>query len=368
MFFLFSSLSTYARILTNKLNVFRKVQNIIRPGNGRGSIRTILSHLAKVKNPMQSLKLDAERLNEAWVLVDEGAPFLETQCLSIVEAMDLSPRLYRVKMSWFWRYIPAMLIPNFIARVQATPKPLSPPWPSFVVCGGQVGLKLGRYLKNKHTVFTVALGSTSSPSFQKIIIESPVQGEENKQIVTFGPLHRIYSEGLSEARKIFYRKIDHLPKPRVGLFLRGDEPLEPLLESLTFLYKKAPFSLMIYGETLLEEKEEIFSELLKEIPYILWNGTGEDPYLGFLAHSEAIIVSNASSLMVAEATSAGKPLFIYCSSVLDPYSQALIQKGYAMMLTKDSSLFAHSSLPLLHETQRVADLLKEAYTKTMPSL
>jgi len=205
-------------------------------------------------------------------------------------------------------------------------------------------------------------------SFQKIIIESHMQGEKNNQIMTFGPLHRIYSEGLSEARKTFYRKIDHLPKPRVGIFLGGGEPLESLLESLTLLYKKAPFSLMIYRETLLEDKKEIFSEALKEIPYILWDGKGEDPYLGFLAHSDAIIVSNTSSLMVAEATSAGKPLFIYCSSALDPYSQSLIQKGYATLLTTDSSLFARSYLPLLQETQRVARLLEEAYAKTRPYL
>ena len=66
---------------------------------------------------------------------------------------------------------------------------------------------------------------------------------------------------------------------------------------------------------------------------------------------------------MAEATSAGTPLFIYSIYKINPYVQALIQKGYASLLTKDSLLFSRAAPPLIQETKRVAQLLKEAYAE-----
>ena len=315
---------------------------------------------------MRSSRLSIVNPAKVWVLVDKDNPFLETQCLGIAEAMDFPAHLYRVSVPWGWKYIPLWLVPDIILRVHSTPKPLMSPWPSLVICGGKVGLKIGSYLRKKHNSFTVAFGSTSS-SFHKVVIESCQQGEKRNKIMTLGPLPRIHPEGLLQARQSVYRKMDHLPKPRIGLFLEGQEPLLPLIDFLKNFYKKTPFSLMIYEEKLSEERRKCLAMGFKEIPHLLWDGQGEDPYLGFLAHSETIIVSNSSSLMMAEASSVGKPLFIYPISSLDLYVQALIQKGYAALLTKESSLFSRIVLPPLQETQRVAQIVKEAYTEALNS-
>lgn len=227
---------------------------------------------------------------------------------------------------------------------------------------GKISLNVGVTLKKRLNTFVVALGPTTS-AFHKVIVESHKYGEKSNTISTFGPLHRIHPEVLSQARTTFYRKIDHLPKPRVGIFFEGNECLESLIETLNFLYKKTTFSLMIYGKDLSEEDKKRLSYAFEKIPHLQWQSMGENPYLGFLSHSDAIIVSNTFTLKVAEATAVGKPLFIYPVCSFDPYVQTLIQRGYASILTKDSSLFSYSILPPLQETMRVAQILKEAYSQ-----
>lgn len=310
---------------------------------------------------MRLPRLSIVNPRKAWILVDQNNPLLEMQCLAVAELMDFPAHLHRVSMPWFWRYMPLGLGVDVTVRAHSTPKPLMTPWPSFVLCSGSVALKIGTYLRKKHHTFTVALG-TSSSSFHKVVLEGHQQDEKSNKIITLGPLHRIHADVLLQARKTFYRKIDHLPKPRVGLFLEGEEPLEPLREELICLYKKTPFSLMIHGGMLSEKNKKYLTAFPQEIPQLFWHGQENDPYLGFLAHSDAIIVSNSSSLKVAQASSAGTSLFIYPSRPLNAYVQTLIQKGYASLLTRDSFLFSRSRLPPLQEAKRVASLLKEAYT------
>jgi mitochondrial fission protein ELM1 len=296
--------------------------------------------------------------------VDENNPFLETQCLAVVEAMDLPAHLHRVSMPRLWHYLPLGMFPDIMIRVHSAPKPLTSPWPTFVMCGGKVALKIGTYLRKKHNTFTVALGPASS-SFHKVLLKSHKQEEKKNTIMTLGPLHRIHPALLAQGRKTFYRKIDHLPNPRIGLLLEGEEDIHSLTDTLTFLYKKAPFSLMIYGKGLSEEKQKHLAVSFENIPHLLWKGQQVDPYLGFLAHSEATIVSNASSLMVAEASSLGKPLFIYPSASLDMYTDVLIKRGYATILNKDSILLSRFILPPLQEAQRVAEIVKDAYLQAL---
>lgn len=179
---------------------------------------------------MKSSRLSTSNPTKAWILVDEGNSFLETQCLAVAEAMDIPAHLYRVSMDWYWKYIPLWLIPDIMAKVSVTQKPLTSLLPSFVVCGGEVGLILGANLRKKHHAFTVGFGPASS-SFHKIILESHFQGEQKNKIHTLGPLHRIHPESLIKARQTFYRTIDHLPKPRVTLLIGREEGLDTLVNT-----------------------------------------------------------------------------------------------------------------------------------------
>jgi mitochondrial fission protein ELM1 len=43
---------------------------------------------------------------------------------------------------------------------------------------------------------------------------------------------------------------------------------------------------------------------------VYWNGAGDNPYLGYLAHADAILVTGDSVNMVSEAAATGKPVHV----------------------------------------------------------
>ena len=46
------------------------------------------------------------------------------------------------------------------------------------------------------------------------------------------------------------------------------------------------------------------------MPHIVWDGSGDNPYFGFLALADAIVVTEDSVNMVTEAAGTGKPVYV----------------------------------------------------------
>ena len=102
---------------------------------------------------------------------------------------------------------------------------------------------------------------------------------------------------------------------------------------------------------------------LKNIPHYsyLWGDTGNNPYLGFLACSDNIIVTGDSVSMCCEATATQKPLRIFTGqNWLTPkhirFVQSLYDKGYATQLSKENQIQQTSSQPL-NTAKQIADLI-----------
>jgi len=53
-----------------------------------------------------------------------------------------------------------------------------------------------------------------------------------------------------------------------------------------------------------------FSRAVAEVPCSIWDGNGDNPYFGFLALADAIVVTGDSVNMVTEAAGTGKPVFV----------------------------------------------------------
>lgn len=313
---------------------------------------------------MKSLRFPTSSPHKAWVLVDEEESFIEKQCLALMEGVDFPCHFYRVSFEYSWKFIPWWLTPNFMIKVAATPKPLRSPWPTFIICGGKAGLKVGAYLRKKQASFVVGVGASSS-YFDQTVQIGDAPKEQGKKVVSFGPIHRLYPELLLQARKSIYRKIDHLPKPRIGLFLTGQDHPETLISSVHALHKRTSLSLMIWVEDPTQVSLHKLKKGFENLPHVLWEGKGENPYVGFLAHSDGIIVSSTSPLMVAEVSVVGKPFFIYQTDSLDSYMKALIQKGYASLLTEQSSILSRGTFSPPQEAFRIAQLLKERYMESL---
>ena len=103
-------------------------------------------------------------------------------------------------------------------------------------------------------------------------------------------------------------------------------------------------------------------EILKDIPNFsyLWGAKGDNPYLGFLACADNLIVTGDSVSMCCEATAAKKPLRIFTgSNWLTPkhlrFVQSLFDKQYATMLTDKIEEDATSKPSPLNTAKEIAD-------------
>jgi hypothetical protein len=58
------------------------------------------------------------------------------------------------------------------------------------------------------------------------------------------------------------------------------------------------------------EVEAALRDALAHTPAYIWDGTGENPYLAYLALADYIVVTADSVNMVSEACTTGKPVFV----------------------------------------------------------
>ena len=49
---------------------------------------------------------------------------------------------------------------------------------------------------------------------------------------------------------------------------------------------------------------------IEDVPHLLWDGAGDNPYFAFLALADAIVVTEDSVNMVTEAAGTGKPVYV----------------------------------------------------------
>ena len=57
--------------------------------------------------------------------------------------------------------------------------------------------------------------------------------------------------------------------------------------------------------------EALLRERLQGLPVAFWDGTGENPYFGYLALADAVVVTGDSVNMVSEACFTGKPVHVF---------------------------------------------------------
>jgi mitochondrial fission protein ELM1 len=52
-------------------------------------------------------------------------------------------------------------------------------------------------------------------------------------------------------------------------------------------------------------------ERLRALPAVLWDGSGANPYFGYLGLADALVVTCDSVSMTSEAASTGKPVYVF---------------------------------------------------------
>lgn len=249
-----------------------------------------------------------------WVLTNGMAGF-EAQVIGVAEALGLAPVVKRVAPTPPFKW----MAPHGPAQAQSD---ICPPWPDVLIASGRQSIPYARMIRKKSggRTFTVILQDPRVSPANFDFVWAPAHDRLSGPNVLSTPVspHRLTRQRLAEEAALFAPQVAHLPHPRVAVLIGGTNAVYRLSEDVAAQIGRDLAAIAEKGAGLMvtpsrrtgERQTEIISEALKGLPAIVWDGTGANPYFGFLGLADAVIVTCDSVNMVGEAAFTGKPVHV----------------------------------------------------------
>ncbi|MDV7339279.1 mitochondrial fission ELM1 family protein [Terasakiella sp. A23] len=285
---------------------------------------------------------------EIWVLCDDRAGNVG-QSLGVAEALDLPFVRKDIAYTSFAKLPNFMLGASLSAVTSETKQAIKAPWPDLVISAGRRTAPVARYIKQKSgrktkLVQVMHPGTSGALDFDLICVPA----HDNKKLqpnemAMIGAPHRVGPEKLSEARTHWEETFKPLGDNLIALIVGGatkdkefnKEMAVALGQTVNKLAEEQGAGLLV---TTSRRTGNIADDLMKEIKVpahtFKWGDAGENPYFGYLACADHIIVTGDSVSMCSEACATEKPVYIYAPDMMisakhSRMVQSLCDGGYA---------------------------------------
>ncbi len=218
---------------------------------------------------------------------------------------------------------------------RASSSVLASPWPELVITAGRRNEPVARWIRRQSGGKTrlVHVGRPWAPldSFDLIVTTPQYFLPDQQNILKNSlPLHGLTAERLEEAASVWGVKLAHLPRPYIAVLVGGDsgpfvytaEKGQRLGQLINRLAASSGGSLLITGSA--RTPAAVLDALQRElnVPHTIYRWSKDragNPYLGYLALADQLVVSGESMSMLAEAGFTGKPLYIYDPAGTGPW-------------------------------------------------
>lgn len=249
---------------------------------------------------------------------------MESQCLGLAEALGVTPVVKRVAPRFPWTVLP----PQLWLRPFSAPGPagdaLAPPWPELLIATGRqtVALSIAIRRAAQGGTFTVQIQDPRVDVRRFDVVVAPAHdGLAGENVVTTtGALHRVTAARLAREADRFHLRLRYLPRPRIAVLIGGTNrhyrmsraAAERLADGLARLATVHKAGLMITPSRRTGMRNQaLISGKLAGLRVEIWDGSGENPYFGYLGLADAVVVTGDSINMVSEACATGKPVFVF---------------------------------------------------------
>lgn len=265
-------------------------------------------------------------MTSCWVIT-EGLKGTENQCIALAEAAGLYPEIKRVKLRQPWKTVTPW-VPGFSDKAFAKgSSEFSPPWPNIIIASGRKAIAPALWIKKQSGYRT-----------KLVIVQSPVIKNKNFDLVIAprhdryhgpnvfeitGALSLITKDKLIAAGEEWEPILGSLPGPRLAVLIGGNSRTHKMtpaiMDQLTtqlIALRQQGYSLMITASRRTSEhfikkmRDALFATPNAGLTTHFWDGSGANPYIGYLAWADAILTTEDSVSMPSEALSTGKPLYI----------------------------------------------------------
>jgi mitochondrial fission protein ELM1 len=277
-----------------------------------------------------------------------------------------------------WRYglgrLPSRLNPGWPALLSAA-SAIAPPWPDVWIAAGRASLPISartRRLSGGRTFVVQTQDPKRDPAAFDLVV-SPAHDEVTGANVVpiVGAPNRLSEARLAADLARFEATVSPQPHPRVAVIIGGKSSafdLPParaaaIGHEVAEAVRAAGGSIMAsFTRRTPTQARTILQAAWRDLPGVVWDDRGDNPYFAFLAMADAILVTEDSTNLATDAAFTGKPVHILGmmggSEKFRRFHADLRQRRVARPF--DGTLPAWSYAPL-RETDRAAIELLRRY-------
>jgi hypothetical protein len=302
-----------------------------------------------------------------WVLADPRAG-TAAQALGIAERLGDAP-FRRISLGWGAAAALPLAWPSLRGLAPAARGAFRPPWPRLVISAGRRSAPVALWLarRDARTVHCMRPGFGRRRFDLLVLGRHDDPPEEPNVLPILGATHRVSPAALAVARTEWAAVLGDMPRPRVALLVGGKVRTAGGMDAAVAASigtQAVGFAGSVLASTSRRTGSaatDALAETLRPVPHRLfrWADAGPNPYLGFLAWADAVVVTGDSVSMLSEALATAGPIFVADPGGLGARHRALhaslYSAGQAKPLTADPSFFARAPLD---ESGRVAAAIR----------
>jgi hypothetical protein len=292
------------------------------------------------------------------------------QTRGVFDAMGLDYQVKSVGPKGIWRVLapwgPVSPAERFGSPVSA----FSPPWPDFAISCGRLTTPYIRKLKQRAglATYTIILLDPKVSARTADLFWVPDHDTRRglNVITTLTAPHSFSPQRLQGLRARVPPEIAALPTPRIAVAIGGPSSEYRYTPEVLARLGSALRSLAGLGASLMittsrrtpAQVAAFVREATADVPRLLWDGQGENPYAAFLAHADALVVPGDSVNMTGEACATGRPVYVFepegGSAKFTRFHEALHRYGATRPLPERFERLESWSYRPLHSAETIA--------------
>lgn len=200
---------------------------------------------------------------------------------------------------------------------------ISPPWPDIWIATGRATLpfsmRMRRWSRGRTFVVQTQDPRTSLSAFDLVAPPLHDRLEGPNVFPILGAPNRVTQESLAAARARFADRLAGLAHPRICVAVGGRSKAHDLPSGLAGrMAREIADAIEGHGGSLMltfsrrtpPEARQAMTRELSAVPGWIWDETGDNPYFGFLAHADAVLVTEDSTNLATDAAATGRPVFV----------------------------------------------------------
>jgi len=245
------------------------------------------------------------------------------QCRGLAEVIGVEPVSKVIGQRMPWRWLPPAITPVSLSILKPRSDKLEPPWPDLLIASGRKSVAPARAIRKLSggKSFCVQIQDPGiSPDAFDLVVTPEHDGLSGPNVIsTVGSMHGVNAQALAAAREAFAGRVAHLPRPLLAVLLGGDNAVykmteafsRKLAEDLGRIARSGDWGLAVTpSRRTPDHARRAIRDALDGTGADIWDEQGDNPYLGYLAHADAIVVTCDSVNMVSEAAATGKPVHV----------------------------------------------------------